>query len=120
MQYRKSCVSHKRVVPKPLKSGLLTIRRTCKEASNKKHGIVVCEEDDHPASHKGEGESKQEPLFTNSWETNGWMKNVDLDLRRLRFMAVLRKARPPAKSGTKAEPSMKIATLRFSWSPSKA
>ena len=47
---------------------------TCEEASDKKHGVVVGEEDDQPAGHKWERESEQEPLFPDSWETNRWKK----------------------------------------------
>ena len=53
----------------------LTIsKRTCEEASYEKHGKVVREEEDQPASHKGRRESKHEPLLTDSWETDGWME----------------------------------------------
>ena len=108
----------------------LTIsKRTCEEASYEKHGKVVREEEDQPTSNKGRSESKHEPLLTDSWETDGWMELVFMDKDNLRFdwgsgLRLLEgndwKKLPPAKSGTRAEPSMKMATPRFSWSPSRA
>ena len=92
-------------------------RRTCEEASNEKHDKVVGKEKNEPAGHKGRRESNHEPLLTNSWETKRWM---ELFYGWDFWNGMLRNSGIPAKSGTKAEPSMKIATPRFSWSLSRA